>query len=161
MISKDEMCCRLRLDLPFGWSCWPAPLSVPPHVPLCTPASPTPSSQHPVCAPLFPLLPRLTSSCFYHGVLWLSVPLGQESVYFLFFKQQIVNILDVVCHSIAVVTYQLCCCSTKTGKDNTSAKAHDCVPIKLYLQKHVMAILGPQAIVCQLSFQGMQGSRFG
>ena len=28
-----------------------------PYVPLCTPASPTPSSQHPLCAPLFPMTP--------------------------------------------------------------------------------------------------------
>ena len=154
------MCCRLRPDLPVRWPGLPAPLSVLPHVPLCTPASPTPSSQHPsVC--MFSLFsPDRLPLSFHHGVLWLSVPLGQESVYFFFFKQQIVNILDFVCHSISVVTYQLSCCSTKTGKDNTSAKAHNCVPIKLYLQKQVMAILGPQAIVCQLSFQGMQGSRF-
>ena len=161
MISKDAKCCCLRPDLPLRWSCWSAPLSVLPHVPVCTPASPTPSSQHPVCAPLSPFSPDQLPLSFHHRVLWLSVSLGQESVCFFFsFKQQIVNILDFVCHSISVVTYQLCCCNTKTGKDNTSAKAHDCVPIKLYLQKQVMAILGPQAIVCQLSFQSMQGSRF-
>ena len=28
-----------------------------PHIPLCIPASPTPSSQHPLCAPLFPITP--------------------------------------------------------------------------------------------------------
>ena len=53
VISKDGMCCLLRPDLPLRWSCWPAPLFVCPIVLLCTPASPTPSSQHPLCAPLF------------------------------------------------------------------------------------------------------------
>ena len=137
------------------------------HLSLCCPMSPSahlPPPPLPLSTPSVlpsPLFsPDQLPLSFPHGVLWLSVPLGQESVYFFFFKQQIVNILDFVCHSISVVTYQLCCCITKTGKDNTSAKAHDCVPIKLYLQKQVMAILGPQAIVCQLSFQSMQGSRF-
>ena len=51
---KDGMCCLLRPDLPLRWFCCPAPLSMHPIVLLCTPASPTPSSQHPLSAPLFP-----------------------------------------------------------------------------------------------------------
>ena len=79
MISEDGMCCRLRPDLPLRWSCWPASLSVLPHV-LCTPASPTPSSYHPICAPSSLFSPDQLALSFHHGVLWLSVPLGQESV---------------------------------------------------------------------------------
>ena len=114
---KDGMCCRLRPDLPLRWSCWPAPLSVLPHVPLCTLASPTPSSQHPICAPLFPLFPRPTSIVLpsQSPVAFCPFRTGVSILFFYFFKQQIVNILDFVCHSISVVT-QLCCCSTKPAK---------------------------------------------
>ena len=57
MISKAGICCLLRPDLPLRWPCWPAPLSMPLCLSLCKPASPSPSSQHPVCAPLFPVTP--------------------------------------------------------------------------------------------------------
>ena len=54
MISKDGMCCLLRPDLCLRWPGWLVPLCVSAHVVLCIPTSPTPSSQHPLCAPLFP-----------------------------------------------------------------------------------------------------------
>jgi len=44
-------------DLPLRWPSRPAPLSVSLLIPLCTPASPTPSSQHPLSAPVFPVIP--------------------------------------------------------------------------------------------------------
>ena len=59
MISKDGICCLLRPDLPLRWPCWPAPLYMPLCLSLCKPASPSPSSQNPVCAPLFPGHPLL------------------------------------------------------------------------------------------------------
>ena len=103
MISKDGMCCLLRSDLCLRWPGWPAPLCVSAHVALCTPVSPTPSSQHPLCAPLSPppallLSPDWPALPFHHCVLWASVSLRQESVNFSFFpKVQIENIVGFVC----------------------------------------------------------------
>ena len=54
IFPKDGVCCFLRADLALRWPGWPAPLCVSAHVFLCTPASLTPSSQHPLCAPLSP-----------------------------------------------------------------------------------------------------------
>ena len=113
-IISDGMCCLLRPDLPLRGQ----HLSLcNPHVPLCTLASPTPSSQHPICAPLFPLFPRPTSIVLpsQSPVAFCPFRTGVSILFFYFFKQQIVNILDFVCHSISVVT-QLCCCSTKPAK---------------------------------------------
>ena len=42
-----------------------------------------------------------------------------------------------------VATTHLCCCSRKTGKDNTSANG--CVPIKLSFQNQVVPVVGPQS----------------
>ena len=135
-----------------------------PHLSLCCPMSPSaqmPPPPHPLSTPSV-----LPSFLFSPDRLPSQWPMAfcpfrtGVNILFLLLKQQIANILDFVCHSISVVIYQLCCFSPQKGKGNTSAKAHDCVPIKLYLQKQVTAIFGPQAIVFQLSFQSMQGSRF-
>ena len=45
-------------------------------------------------------------------------------------------------------TTHLCCCSTKRGKDNTSENGGFCVPIKLYLQNQMVAVLTLQTAVC-------------
>lgn len=36
---------------------------------------------------------------------------------------------------VSIATTQLCCCSLKTARDNTSSNEHGCVPVKLYFQK--------------------------
>ena len=156
MISKDGMCCLLRPDLPLRWSCWPEPLSVPPLIPLCTPASPTPSSQQSLCVPLFPCHTLAFLPCLACIVLPSLCPVAfclfRAGVSKLFFlpKDQIENTAGFVCCTISVATTHLCCCSTKTGKDNTSANGCSCVPVKLYFKNQAVAVLAQQAVVCRL-----------
>ena len=57
MISKDGMNSLLRPDHCLRWPGWPVPLCMSAPVALCTPAFPTPSSQHLLCVPLFPSSP--------------------------------------------------------------------------------------------------------
>ena len=119
MISKDGMCCLLRPDLCLRWPGWPAPLCVSAHVALCTPASPTPSSPHRLCAPLFPLTALLFSPdwpalSFHHCALWMSVSLRQESENFCFFPKIQIENIEALC-AVSIVTTHLCYCSTKTG----------------------------------------------
>ena len=100
---QDGMCCLLRPDLPLRWSCWPASLCMPPLLPLCTPTSPTPASQHPLCVPPFPthspaFLPWLVcmvlpSQCCVDFCLF---KLGVSKLFF-FAKIQIGNIVGFVC----------------------------------------------------------------
>ena len=65
-----------------------------------------------------------------------------------FAKIQIENIVGFVCYTVSIATTHLGCCSAKTGKDNTSVNG--CFPIKFPFQNQVVAILVPQAVVCQL-----------
>ena len=152
MISKDGKCSLLRPDLCLRWPGWPAPLCVSAHVALCTPASPTPSSPHPLCAPLFPLTALLFSPdwpalSFHHCALWMFVSLRQDSVNFSFFQRSRQKILQALC-AVSIVTTHLCHCSTKTGKEHTLVNG--CIPIKLYFQNQVVAVLPPQGVLCQV-----------
>ena len=80
-----------------------APLCVSARVALCTPASPTPSSQHPLVFPSSPFTALLFSPdwaalSFHLCALWTSVSLRQESINFSFFpKVKIENIVGFVC----------------------------------------------------------------
>ena len=65
-----------------------------------------------------------------------------------FAKIQMENIVGFVRYTVSAATTHLGCCSTKTGKDNTSENGGFCVPIKLYLQNQVVAVLTLQAAVC-------------
>ena len=142
-IFSDVMCCLLRPDLHLRWPSRPAPLSVslacPPHT--CLPHAFL--SPYPLCSPLphHPLIFSLDwlALSFHHCALWTSVSLGQESENFFFFfaKIQIENIVGFECYTVSVATIHLCCCSTKTGKDNTSVNGCSYVPIKLYFQNQV------------------------
>ena len=161
-IISDGMCCLLRPDLPLRWPSRPAPLSLSPTCPpLHTHLAHRFLSASPLCSPLphHPLLfsPDWLALSFHHCALWASVCLGQGSVIFFFFaKIQIENIIGFVCYTVSAATTHLGCCSTKTGKDNTSANG--CFPIKFSFQNQVATILVPQSVVCQL-FQSMEGSR--
>ena len=94
LLARTSLCAA---PCPPLHRCLPHPILSAPH--LCSPPFSSPQTD------------------FHHSVLWLSVPLGQESIYFLLLlKQQIANILDFVCHSISVVIYQLCCFSPKKAK---------------------------------------------
>ena len=143
------MCCLLRPDLPLRGQ----HLSLcNPHVPLCTPTSPTPSSQHPLCAPLFPITPCFSPLTGLHCPS-ITVPCGlclfrAGLSKILFFAKTQIEIIGFVCYTVSAAATHLGCCSTKTGKDNTSANG--CFPIKLPFQNQVVAILIPQAVVCQL-----------
>lgn len=82
-VSKDGICCFLRLDLPLRWPCWLAPLwtspSSPAPPPFCTSS---PCAWLPSESPLHSLLPHShhwLALSFCHHALLLSVPLGQGS----------------------------------------------------------------------------------
>ena len=71
-------------------------------------------------------------------------------------KDQIVNIFYFVRHTVSDTTAQLCHFNTKSAKDNTYLNECSCVPIKLYLQKHMAAGFDPWAIVCCSLFYNIQ-----
>ena len=118
-----------------------------PHPPLHT-CLPHPSSQHPFCIPLFSchtsaFSPSLTcivlpSLC---PLVFCSLRVGVNKLFFFFARIQTENIVGFVCYTVSIVIFQLSCCRAKTGSKC------GCVPIKLYSQNQVVAILGPQTVV--------------
>lgn len=83
MISEDGRCCLLRLESLSGGLASP-------HRSL---RLPSPSSQPPLCALLFPITPLLFSPywlalSFHQGALWPSVHLGRVSTDFIFLSKE-------------------------------------------------------------------------
>ena len=103
-------------------------------------------SSSPLCSPFPPHSPAflpwlacmvLPSRCHMDFCLFRS---GVSKLFF-FEKIQLGNIVGFVC--CLCCNTHLCCCSRKTGKDNTLANG--CVPIKLSFQNQVVPVLGPQS----------------
>ena len=153
MISKDGMCSLLRLtSLSDGL--------VGQHLSLCHSSSPSvhlPPQPLPLSISL--VLPSLSSPAFlpwlacivFASLCPVDFCLSRVRVSkFLFCDDPDRKYCRLVCCTVSVATTDLCCCSTKTGKDNTSESGGFCVPIKLYLQNQVVALLTLQTVVCWL-----------
>ena len=143
MISKDEICCLLRPDLLLRWSgcshlslCCPSspsahlpPPALPLSIPLCAPLPHHPLLFSPALFALSFVLPSLCPvafSLFREGVKKLFL------FFFFFLKIQVEYIVGFLYYTVSNAATHLCCCSTKTGKENMSANGHGCVPVKLY-----------------------------
>ena len=152
MISKDGMCSLLRLTSLSGGL-------VGQHLSLCHSSSPSahlPPPPLPLSIPL--VLPSSLSSPAFLPWLVCIVLASLCPVDFCLFRARVSKFLfcedpdrkycRLMCCTVSVATTHLCCCSTKTGKDNTSGNGSFCVPIKLYWQNQVVAVLTLQAAVC-------------
>ena len=155
MISKDGMCSLLRLTSLSGGlvgqhlflchSSSPSTHLPPPPLPLSI-SSVLPSS---LSSPAFlPWLARivLASLCPVDFCLFRV----RVSASFFFCEDPDRKYCRLVCYTVPVATTHLCCCSTKRGKDNTSENGGFCVPIKVYLQNQVVAVLTLHTAVCWL-----------
>ena len=140
-------------DLPLRWpGC--------PHLSLCHSSSPSahlPPPPLPVSIPS--VLPSSLSSPAFLPWLARIVLVSLCPVDFCLFRVRVRKLFcedpdrkycRLVCCTVSVATTHLCCCSTKTGKDNTSENGSFCVPIKVYLQNQVVAVLTLQTAVCWL-----------
>ena len=141
MISKDGMCCLLRLT--------PSRVALLAHTSLCCPSSPSAHLPPPplplsiLCVLLYSPVTPLLSSPLWPCIVQLSPRLmvlsfrtGVNEHFFA--ESQIVNMVGFVCCAVSVATTHLSCCSMKTDKGTISANGPSRVPTKLYFQNHMV-----------------------